>query len=562
MAVAIDQHHGFKPFSRSHKCRLQSFTQYDYNNILELTQTNLAHSLKQVAFDVANIHRSFSTPCLSLATNVEDEFDTKQRIEIIGGRGAPRVRALVVEVAIALASGVEPIPVSSGLGGAYFLPARNGDVIAVVKPVDEEPLAFNNPKGFAGLMLGQPGFKRSVRVGETGMRELAAYLLDHDGFAGVPPTAFVNISDVGFHVNDTTANTNTPYKIASLQRFVQHDFDSGELGSSSFSVASIHRIGIFDVRLLNLDRHAGNILVKKHERQENYGGEAAELVPIDHGLCLPEWLDDPYFEWLHWPQASVPFSEPEIEYICNLDPYKDAEILRTELPSLHESSIRVLILCTIFLKRAAVAGLSLADIGEMMTREFSGGEENLSVLETLSAKAKETVKKMVSDDDDETNERREEAEEDFEMFQFDIGSEDYFNDVVDFPQPLKNSPTNMSKPPKIPRLSSVKSMPGLHDASLSPLYEENDSEHDESDKKTIKENGCSRVDENKSEALTRSMSFSVQNCNCEPEGITFGDMNESEWEMFLEAFEELLPQTFEGTKGMGVKKRLGSSCEF
>ena len=28
-----------------------------------------------------------------------------------------------------------------------------------------------------------------------------------------------------------------------------------------------------------------------------------ELCPIDHGFCLPEGLEPPYFEWLHWPQA-------------------------------------------------------------------------------------------------------------------------------------------------------------------------------------------------------------------------------------------------------------------
>ncbi len=29
-----------------------------------------------------------------------------------------------------------------------------------------------------------------------------------------------------------------------------------------------------------------------------------ELCPIDHGFCLPEGLEPPYFEWLHWPQVS------------------------------------------------------------------------------------------------------------------------------------------------------------------------------------------------------------------------------------------------------------------
>ncbi|KAK6232007.1 hypothetical protein SCA6_002080 [Theobroma cacao] len=106
----------------------------------------------------------------------------------------------------------------------------SGETIAVAKPIDEEPLAFNNPKGFGGLMLGQLAVKRSVRVGETSIRELAAYLLNHGGFVGVPTTSLVKISHVAFHVNEATAISETPYKIASLQNFVSHDFDAGELG--------------------------------------------------------------------------------------------------------------------------------------------------------------------------------------------------------------------------------------------------------------------------------------------------------------------------------------------
>lgn len=500
---------------------------------------------------------------------MEEEFDTSPRIEIVGGSGAPRARALVVEVAIALASGVEPMPVSSGLGGAYFLRGRNGNVIAVAKPIDEEPLAFNNPKGFGGLMLGQPGLKRSVRVGETGIRELAAYLLDHGGFAGVPPTALVKISHVAFHVNDAAAVSATPFKIASLQRFVDHDFDAGELGPSGFSVASVHQIGIFDVRLLNLDRHAGNLLVRKHDQHENYAVGAADLVPIDHGLCLPEWLDDPYFEWLHWPQASVPFSESEFEYISNLDPFKDAELLRTELPSLRESSIRVLVLCTIFLKRAAAAGLCLADIGEMMTREFCSGEENLSVLENLCAKAKASMIDVDKNDDEDNYENyqsKKEKEVEFEMFQFDNLSEVTCKEFIDVPQ-LLQIPPQMAKPPKIPRLSAARSMPGLQDAALSPLHEENDDD-DFDDSKTIRDNDGDDADKNSDDddrkvgGLIRSLSYSVQNYNCESGGDSLGDMSADEWKLFLESFEKLLPEVFEGTKSMGLKQRLGTSCKF
>uniref|UniRef100_A0A5B7BFQ8 1-phosphatidylinositol 4-kinase n=1 Tax=Davidia involucrata TaxID=16924 RepID=A0A5B7BFQ8_DAVIN len=537
MAVAVDQNHGFKAFvgPPRPRCRLQSYPHLDYyNTMLEFTQ-----SLKQAVGVTSNIHRSVSTPCLCLS-HTEEFDDTNPRIEIICGQGAPRVRALVVEVAIAMASAINPVPASSGLGGAYFMHGRNGDAIAVVKPVDEEPLALNNPKGFAGPMLGQPGLKRSIRVGETGLRELAAYLLDHGGFAGVPPTALVKISHVPFHVNHDSAAPPYNYKIASLQRFVDHDCDAGDLGPSGFSVASIHRIGILDTRLLNLDRHAGNILVKNEL-----------VVPIDHGLCLPESLDDPYFEWLHWPQASVPFSESEVQYVSNLDPFKDAELLRTELPSMRESSIRILVLCTIFLKLSVAAGLSLADIGNMMTREFCGGEENLSVLENLCATAHDSLSSssmLNSGNDDDQSEE----EIDDDIFQFD---DDSSHQVIE----LLQSPVVIGKPP---RFSSARSMSGLHDA----VHEEDDND-DYTSTNTIDstKNDNGACDDHKvvGALLTKSLSFSVQNYNHESEGISFGEMSEEEWELFLENFKKLLPEAFEGRKSMGLlKQRLGTSCKF
>ncbi|KAG9446678.1 hypothetical protein H6P81_012806 [Aristolochia fimbriata] len=92
---------------------------------------------------------------------------------------------------------------------------------------------------------------------------------------------------------------------------------------------------------------------------------------------------DPYFEWIHWPQASIPFSDDELEYIANLDPLKESEMLRMELPMIRDACLRILVLCTIFLKEAAAYGLCLAEIGEMMSREFHGREEEPSELEVV-----------------------------------------------------------------------------------------------------------------------------------------------------------------------------------
>ena len=48
-----------------------------------------------------------------------------------------------------------------------------------------------------GRALGDPGLKPTVRVGEAAMREVAAYLLDHEHFARVPATALVKVSSLG-----------------------------------------------------------------------------------------------------------------------------------------------------------------------------------------------------------------------------------------------------------------------------------------------------------------------------------------------------------------------------
>ncbi|VYS60602.1 unnamed protein product [Arabidopsis thaliana] len=533
MAVALDPlTDRFSQFSRSsQRCRLQSLTNLDFNFLgFNTKQTNLpasSHSLN---------NRSVSTPCFSISGSNLDGSATPH-IEILGGQRVPTVRSLVAEVTIAIVSGAQPLLLPSGLGGAYLLQTEKGNNIAVAKPVDEEPLAFNNPKGSGGLTLGQPGMKRSIRVGESGIRELAAYLLDHQGFSSVPPTALVRISHVPFH---DRGSDHAAYKVASLQRFVGHDFDAGELGPGSFTVVSVHRIGILDVRVLNLDRHAGNMLVKKiHDQDEttcSNGVGAAELVPIDHGLCLPECLDDPYFEWLNWPQASVPFTDIELQYISNLDPFKDAELLRTELGSIQESSLRVLIVCTIFLKEAAAAGLSLAEIGEKMTRDICRGEESSSVLEILCNKAKASAVSGSDDDDDYSSEWNEvEAELECGIFQFD--------DEVE----CKELP-DMLQVPIFTRVPSIA-------ANLSALMRCPPNQWISTYDTNIEE-------ERRDRSIVRSKSHPICVNYDEKEGVYFGDMSGDEWEMFLHSFQMLLPEALEGSTSKGPKPRFGSSCKF
>ncbi|KAL4329238.1 hypothetical protein HN51_036205 [Arachis hypogaea] len=94
------------------------------------------------------IHHNFSTPCLPLTTLSfgEDLPSSSHPTEIVRSTGA-LVHALIVEVAIALASDLHPKPLPNGLGGAcLFCNPISSKNIVVVKPVDEEPLALTTQR--------------------------------------------------------------------------------------------------------------------------------------------------------------------------------------------------------------------------------------------------------------------------------------------------------------------------------------------------------------------------------------------------------------------------------
>ncbi|XP_062193536.1 phosphatidylinositol 4-kinase gamma 7-like [Phragmites australis] len=543
------------------------------------------------------MHRSNSTPCLSPTGKDVWQRDRSGPIEVLGcSSPSSRMKQLAKDVVKAIRNGVDPVAVNSGMGGAYYFKNIWGERVAIVKPTDEEPFAPNNPKGFVGKALGQPGLKRSVRIGETGFREVAAYLLDYNHFANVPPTMLVKITHTVFNVNDCVGcktkvfgnKSEAVSKIASLQQFITHDFDASDHGTSSFPVSAVHRIGILDVRIFNTDRHAGNLLVRKLGPGADNFGEQTELIPIDHGLCLPECLEDPYFEWIHWPQASVPFSEEELEYIAKLDPVKDAEMLRMELPMIREACLRVLVLSTTFLKEAAGFGLSLSEIGEMMSRQFTAKEEEPSELELLCMEARKWVEErelslpdeagVEDDDDDFTQFPLEDDSDAFEAPAFskfgtmkassrnplskldECDEEDKDEDEDDTYTTKEDADILTSALPlQFPGISKLSSsMKGLGFLGKSKAYHTGVPKS----KVTGKTNYSGKASEHQSgsrsanELLLPSASF-----------VKVSDMGPHEWSAFIEKFQELLPSAFRARKhaaGVGPRplQRLGTSCQF
>lgn len=67
----------------------------------------------------------------------------------------------------------------------------------------------------------------------------------------MPPTVFVQ----------NTSTKTKGIKTGSVQKFIRNDGASSSVGSSLFSVLDVHRIGILDIRLFNMDRNGENLLI-------------------------------------------------------------------------------------------------------------------------------------------------------------------------------------------------------------------------------------------------------------------------------------------------------------
>jgi len=295
---------------------------------------------------------------------------SKPRLEVLCGSVCPHALVPILDAARdGLNRGLSPELTPSGLGGTYFLKNAHEEIVGVFKPEDEEAFTPNNPKGNTGQM-GGPSVRKGMLSGEANLREVAAYMLDHQKFANVPATVRV---EVKHHVFGHRA------KVGSFQEFKRHDEEAGDLSSSLFSQDEAHKIAIMDIRLLNTDRNDENLLVRRHQDQ-------LELIPIDHGCSLPNQLQVNWHDWswLSWPQTKEPFSKTEKEYIGGLDPSMDSMLLSQEL-AIGWRNLLMLQVATTFLQKGAAADLSLFDIASMMVRDDTSVP---SMLESIFTQAR------------------------------------------------------------------------------------------------------------------------------------------------------------------------------
>jgi len=352
-------------------CELMGRTELSENTVIKWNNKEL-HDCESLS--TCGIDRS-SQVCVIVRDSDSLLCDTyRQRLQ------SNDICTMIRRAESGVSSGRKPELIEDCTGGTYIVKDAQGNNVGIFKPVDEEPYAPANPKGFIGdSMYVHSKMKRGIPVGESCTRECIAYLLDRDSFAGVPHTVVLRILDTSYEGGQLHLN----FKNGSLQRFVSDATSAEDYGPADFPVRDVHRIGIMDIRLVNTDRHTGNILINESDSGELH------LIPIDHAYILPHYrcLDEVNHEWLFWPQAKKPFGEEELKFIESLDPEQDALMVTTSYP-LANTYLLTLMIGTFLIKIGAKKGLTLYQIGRLFLR--NGVSE--SSLERLIAKTESLLK--------------------------------------------------------------------------------------------------------------------------------------------------------------------------
>lgn len=299
----------------------------------------------------------------------------------------------------------------------YSLFNSNGDSAGIFKPY-ERCDAFENH--LAADETDREKFLLNTKA--QAMNEIGAYQFDQRisdaAKAGVPETQHVKLPTGFFdHSDGSVADTKTglqqqQFVRGSLQKFVPDSENCENYGPSLFTAEDVHKIGVLDLRILNCDRHTGNMLVTS----PGSTSRKAHLIPIDHALSFPAvGLDaletmaletevvstenslmnhltvaNVSFDWMLFPQAKQPFSEELLEGIKSIDIVKDLKTM--ELLNMTVEQRLAVFLSTMVLKKGALEyGKTLHELGAMIQR--TGDRSKASVLERLAGEALVGVEK-------------------------------------------------------------------------------------------------------------------------------------------------------------------------
>lgn len=294
-----------------------------------------------------------------------------------GASFSKKMAETILSVNHGLRKNLAPQLTWDGTGGTYLMKDACKKFRGVFKPIDEEPFAPMNPRLMTGK-LNSKGIRNGILSGQSAFREIAAFLLDHKNFSSVPETVLVE-SQHPTYKYDTQDNI-MPKK-GSFQQFVDNKGSIEDFSVKLFDILEVQKIAILDMRILNMDRNVANIIVTPE----------MELIPIDHGLSIPETMDISEFDlcWMDFPQCKELIDEKCLNYISTLDPLKDITFLRDTM-EFSDTALMNIRVSGILLKKGAQAGLTLAQIGSILYRKEY--EQTPSLIEQVIKKSIEFCK--------------------------------------------------------------------------------------------------------------------------------------------------------------------------
>lgn len=298
----------------------------------------------------------------------DKNFYNSVNIECVLAGGASEAgQRAIRRIRKAMLAGIKPVFVGDASSTTcYYLRDSSRRIVSVFKP---ETCSSDEINAAVYLRNGGETVLRKGFSGGGASREVAASLLDGMHVSGVPSTTMVSLKHPRLKGR----------QIGSMQAYAPHFCSAEDVSSSKFSVDQVHKIALLDVRMFNTDRHAGNMLVGLKDRGIQFRATARDLtkanttlVPIDHGLCLPEFpaLGEASFEWMNWSQSWEALHPDLLAYIRSLDVDRDAACLRKVLGKdvLSKNALLTLRVCTMWLQFAADSGLSFYQMGRFLCR--------------------------------------------------------------------------------------------------------------------------------------------------------------------------------------------------
>lgn len=325
-----------------------------------LTSAISAHRTPNVALFTPK-----KTPTVSSNFNglLGDAFMGSALLTVQDGRIAKQSQ-LISRVSQGIANGHTPKVFQDGTSGSYLMLGESkSEPVALFKPNDEEPYTPHNPNGMIGE-VGDRSLRPSIASGQGYVRELAAFLLDHKAAAGVPTTTTAEINKSLFENQLATQP-----KLGSLQQWIPGTSEISDYGPSLFNVQQVQMIALLDMRILNLDRNDGNILVKKASNGDGY-----RLIPVDHAMAFPDslkQLDLAFCDWcwLDWAQVKQETHPAVVEYFNSLDIDADMALLQEQASTLPQEALDLFWASHHVLKAGINEGLTLHEIGSIFARQ-------------------------------------------------------------------------------------------------------------------------------------------------------------------------------------------------